>query len=367
VLFQVLDLQRCQDGVIAEVAFLSKKGATPVKAKLAQRGSGVLIHLWSKGECKKPPLKTKGLDWLHFSSGRPVKRQETKKGWMQTSASEKWRSSDTTILKMRKVGATEKRKKAESEPEDDDEPSDDEEEDEEDDTGLAKKKLRGSVVMGRLAEKIESLEEATKQKEPKEKKKKNKDEELNEEEVTEMKSKVTVEELKERLKAVREMQKKEHEKNKEKQKKGKKKKGSEKSDSKEEGSESDAEGTELFRGAGRRENGLAKQNHPSGDLPPRAANEEKSPTDVQGPQPWQVYDRRSPSFESVSPADQDCHGQLEEGNLRKVQTIALAGDAILQGRLEEGPKQRKREEQNKNRLPWKGFKGKGKDKGNKQK
>ena len=30
------------------------------------------------------------------------------------------------------------------------------------------------------------------------------------------------------------------------------------------------------------------------------------------------------------------HGQLEGRNLREIQTIALAGDAILQGRLEEG-------------------------------
>ena len=30
------------------------------------------------------------------------------------------------------------------------------------------------------------------------------------------------------------------------------------------------------------------------------------------------------------------HGQLEGRNLRELQTIALAGDAILQGRLEEG-------------------------------
>ena len=30
------------------------------------------------------------------------------------------------------------------------------------------------------------------------------------------------------------------------------------------------------------------------------------------------------------------HGQLEGRNLREIQTIALAGDAILQGKLEEG-------------------------------
>ena len=30
------------------------------------------------------------------------------------------------------------------------------------------------------------------------------------------------------------------------------------------------------------------------------------------------------------------HGQLEGRNLRELQTIALAGDAILQGKLEEG-------------------------------
>ena len=33
---------------------------------------------------------------------------------------------------------------------------------------------------------------------------------------------------------------------------------------------------------------------------------------------------------------QAAHGQLEGRNLREIQTVALAGDAILQGRLEEG-------------------------------
>ena len=84
VLFQVLDLQRCQEGVIAEVAFLAKKGATPAKAKLTQRGSGILIHLCSESGCKSAPLKTNGLEWLHFNSWRPVKKVETKKdGWQR--------------------------------------------------------------------------------------------------------------------------------------------------------------------------------------------------------------------------------------------------------------------------------------------
>ena len=104
-------IQRGQDGVIAEVAFLAKKGATPVKAKQAQRRSGVLTHVCSKGGYNKPPLKTKGLDWLHFSSWRPGQRQETKKGWMLTAASKKWRNTEKPVLKMGKVEAAAKGKK----------------------------------------------------------------------------------------------------------------------------------------------------------------------------------------------------------------------------------------------------------------
>ena len=91
--------------------FLAKKGATPNKAKLAQRGSGILIHLCSRAGCKKAPLKKNRLDWLHFSSWRPIKKMETKKGWMLTSVSKKWRSAEKTVLKMGKVGATTKGKK----------------------------------------------------------------------------------------------------------------------------------------------------------------------------------------------------------------------------------------------------------------
>ena len=143
------------------------------------------------------------------------KKMETKKGWMQTSASKKWRSSDETVLKMGKVGAATKGKTEEKEPEDDEEESEEDDEDEDDTAGLDKKKPRSSIVMGRLADKIKSLEDATKKKrEPKEKKRKT-EEDPDEDGEKEKKKKVTVEELKERLKAVREMQKKENEEEKE--------------------------------------------------------------------------------------------------------------------------------------------------------
>ena len=220
VLFQVLDLQRCQDGVIAEVAFLAKKGATPVKAKLAQRGSGILIHLCAKSSCKKSPLQAKSIDWRHFSSWRPVKRKETKQGWMQTAASKKWRISDVTVLKMGKVSAPGKRKSPESESEEEDDASEEEDEDEEDEKEPDKKKPRSSVVMERLAEKIQSLEDAEKTKEPKKKKRKTDE---SEDEVAKVeKKKVTVEDLKARLKAVRDLQQKEQVEEKEKQKKNRK-------------------------------------------------------------------------------------------------------------------------------------------------
>ena len=183
-----------------------KKGATPARAKLAQRGSGALIHLCTKSGCQKPPLQAKGIAWLHFSSWRPVKKEETEKGWMQTAATDKWRKADVETLKIKKLKTEEKQKKTERESEEEEDASEDESDNEEEDREPAKKKPRSSLVMERLAEKIQTLEDDAKKKEPKKKKRKT-EEDSEEEDAKAEKTKVTVEELKARLKAVRDSQK----------------------------------------------------------------------------------------------------------------------------------------------------------------
>ena len=112
--------------------------------------------------------------------------------------------------------------------------------------------------------------------------------------------------------------------------------GSERSDSEDDESDSDRECNELFRGAGRRENGLASKiarvatRHPGRLMRKtvqsmyKVLNPGKSTTGV------------PPVLNQFLQQAMIAHGQLEGRNLREVQTIALAGDAILQGRLEEG-------------------------------
>ena len=67
--------------------------------------------------------------------------------------------------------------------------------------------MRSSSVMERLANKFQSLEEDAKKKEPTNKKRKNEDE-SEDEDADAKKTKVTVEELKARLKTVRDKQRK---------------------------------------------------------------------------------------------------------------------------------------------------------------
>ena len=101
-------------------------------------------------------------------------------------------------------------------------------------------------------------------------------------------------------------------------------------------SDSDSDCEDLFRAAGRRENGLASKIARVGSKHPGRLMRKTVQSMYTTLHPGKATIGVPPGLKQFLQQAMVAHGQLEGRNLRELQTIALAGEAILQGKLEEG-------------------------------